>query len=33
MHHQDPAMPAARGLQQPIERHALAFPTEQLPDR
>jgi hypothetical protein len=30
MHHQDPAMPAARGLQQPVKHLAFALAAEQL---
>ena len=33
VHHQDPAVPAARGLQQPVEHLALALPAEQLRSR
>ena len=31
IHHQDAPVPAARGLQQPVERLALAFAAEQPP--
>jgi hypothetical protein len=33
MHHQDPAVPAARSLQQPSEHLALGLPAEQLRSR
>ena len=33
MHHQDPAIAAARRLEQPTERLALALPAEQLASR
>ena len=33
VHHQDPAVPAARGLQQPFEHLALRLPAEQLRSR
>ena len=30
VHHQDPAVPAARRIQQPVEHLALTFPAKQL---